>query len=219
VTRPGLFETMRVEAGVVLRIAAHLTRLEGSAAAHGLPFDRERALAAMRAAVATHARDAPLRLRLDLSPDGAVRARAEPFADDARATPVHVVLAEERVDAEHPRQRHKSTDRERYDRAAAWAREVGVADVVFLNGRGTVAEGAISTVFVRRDGRLRTPPIGDGALPGVLRAELLASGEAVEGSLAVDDLAGELYLGSALRGLRRAVLRATAAPRTGSAAR
>ena len=210
---------MRVEAGVVRREDAHLTRLEGSAAAYGLPFERERASAAVRAAVAAHGRDALLRLRLDLSPDGALRARAESFADDTRVAPVHVVLADERVDAEDPRQRHKSTDRERYDLAAAWAREVGVADVVFLNGRGTVAEGAISTVFVRRHGRLCTPPIADGALPGVLRAELLASGEAVEGSLVVDDLAGELYLGSALRGLRRAVLRAPAAPRTGSAAR
>lgn len=218
-TRAGLFETMRVEAGVVLRASAHLTRLEGSAAAYGLPFERERARAAVHAAVSAHPRGALLRLRLDLAPDGDLRARAEPFTDDASAAPVRVVLADERVDADDPRQRHKSTDRARYDHAAAWARSVGVADVVFLNDRGTVAEGAISTVFVRRLGRLCTPPIGDGALPGVLRAELLASGEATLGSLVADDLAGELYLGSALRGLRRAVLCATAAPRTGSAAR
>ena len=36
-----------------------------------------------------------------------------------------------------------------------------------------VAEGARSNVFVERDGCLLTPPLSSGALPGVLRGELL----------------------------------------------
>jgi para-aminobenzoate synthetase/4-amino-4-deoxychorismate lyase len=64
-----------------------------------------------------------------------------------------------------------------------------------------VAEGARSNVFVERDGLLWTPPLESGALPGVLRAELLAAGLAREAVLRPPDLAGGFWLGNALRGL------------------
>jgi para-aminobenzoate synthetase / 4-amino-4-deoxychorismate lyase len=202
----GLFETMRVEGGEPRRLEAHLGRLGASAAALGVPFDAGRAHSVLREALAAAPAAPVQRLRLDLAPTGALRARVRPHVDESPGARVRVTLSPERLDADHPRQRHKTTDRERYDRASAWARVNGLSDVLFLNGRGMVAEGAISTVFVRRGSRLVTPRVADGALPGVLRAELLASGEAHEAALAREELTGELYLGSALRGLRRAVL-------------
>jgi para-aminobenzoate synthetase / 4-amino-4-deoxychorismate lyase len=198
------FETMRAERGVVLRLPAHLARLASAAASLGIPFDRDGAEAAVAARLARPDLPAVARLRLDLGRRGRFRTRLRPHQDAAPdAPPAAVVVAASRVDADHPRQRHKTTDRALYDAATRWARRHGLADVVFLNQHGRVAEGAISTVFVRIDGRLVTPPTSDGALPGVLRAELLASGAAVEAPLRAADLAGELYLGSALRGLRR----------------
>ena len=64
-----------------------------------------------------------------------------------------------------------------------------------------MAEGARSNVFFERDGQLLTPPLNSGALPGVLRAELLASGRAREAVLLPDDLQQGFWLGNALRGL------------------
>ena len=81
--------------------------------------------------------------------------------------------------------------------------------MVFLNERGEVAEGARSSVFVERDGVLLTPPLNSGALPGVLRAALLASGRAREAMLMPADLAGGFWLGNALRGLIPVALRST----------
>ena len=48
-----------------------------------------------------------------------------------------------------------------------------------------------------------TPPVPAGLLPGVLRAELIASGRAVEGVLGLEDLTsgGRVYLGNSVRGL------------------
>ena len=82
--------------------------------------------------------------------------------------------------------------------------------MVFLNECGEVAEGARSNVFVERDGVLLTPPLASGALPGVLRAELLASGRAREAALRPDDLHDGFLLGNALRGLIPVGLRSTA---------
>ena len=66
-----------------------------------------------------------------------------------------------------------------------------------------MCEGARSTVFVEREGVLLTPPLASGCLAGVLRAELLASGRAVEAVLTEAELrtVPAVYLGNALRGL------------------
>jgi para-aminobenzoate synthetase/4-amino-4-deoxychorismate lyase len=50
-----------------------------------------------------------------------------------------------------------------------------------------------------------TPPVG-ALIPGVLRADLLASGQAVEGRLTRADLANGFRMGNAVRGLVPAVV-------------
>jgi para-aminobenzoate synthetase/4-amino-4-deoxychorismate lyase len=80
-----------------------------------------------------------------------------------------------------------------------------VDEVVFQNERGELTEGARSNIFVERDGILLTPPLEAGVLPGILRAELIAEGGAVEATLTPDDLDGEVWLGNSLRGLIRAL--------------
>ncbi|MDF1521496.1 MAG: aminodeoxychorismate synthase component I [Trueperaceae bacterium] len=221
----GLFETLRWEAGAAPRWDAHLARLARSAAHHGIPFDPSASAAAVAdaveaatraatpGAIATEAAGAStppvLRVRLDLHEEGRYTAVARPHVDPpADAPPVTVALAARPLRADDPRRRHKTTDRDTYDTAAAWAARHGHADVLFVNEHGRVAEGAISTVFVRDDdGVWRTPPVADGALPGVLRGELLASGAAREGAVTEADLrARELAIGNALRGLRAARL-------------
>ncbi len=75
---------------------------------------------------------------------------------------------------------------------------------VFVDADGYVTEGAIWSVFVERDGQLLTPPLSRGLLPGVLRAELLEQGKAVEADIHIDDLDSGLFLGNSLRGLTKA---------------
>jgi len=211
----GLFETLRWADGRASRWAAHRARLAASAAHLGMPIDLDAAEAAVARAVAaagggrdpTLGTDAVLRVRLDLHENGRCTATARPHFDDASdARPVMVALADVRVRADDPARRHKTLDRAVYDAATAWAAAGGLADVVFLNEHGRVAEGAISNVFVRDDdGVWRTPPVAEGALPGVLRAALLAEGAAREGVVTEAGLRErELAIGNALRGLRRA---------------
>lgn len=224
-TPPTLFETMRWENGELRRWQRHLARIAASAVAMGYPFDASAAVAtvssAIAAAAATGTDGVPsvrgagalrntLRVRLELRPNGAFHATARAHHDTDAGTALGdvatavVVWSTAPIRADDPARRHKTTDRALYDAATVWAAGAGVADVLFVNEHGRVVEGAISNVFVRgSDDRWRTPPVEDGALPGVLRAELIEQRRAVEAPLSPEDLlTGSLAIGSALRGLR-----------------
>jgi para-aminobenzoate synthetase/4-amino-4-deoxychorismate lyase len=102
---------------------------------------------------------------------------------------------------------HKTTRRDLYDRE--WQHfhdSAGADEVIYLNERGELCEGSRTTIFVQREGRLLTPALEAGLLPGTLRAELLAEGRAVEALLTLEDLktADAIYLGNSVRGLVRA---------------
>jgi para-aminobenzoate synthetase/4-amino-4-deoxychorismate lyase len=108
------------------------------------------------------------------------------------------------VDSRDPLLRHKTTRRPRYDRERAARPEA--YDVLFVNERGEVTEGTFNNVAVRKGGRLLTPPVRCGLLPGVMREEMIARGELEEAVLRVEDVAEaeEVVLLNALRGARRA---------------
>lgn len=77
------------------------------------------------------------------------------------------------------------------------------------NTVGNVCEGTGSNVFLALDGRLVTPPLSSGCLPGVTRALLLEElgGLAVEQDVALAQLsqADELFLTSATRDVQPVV--------------
>jgi len=49
-------------------------------------------------------------------------------------------------------------------------------------------------------------PLARGLLPGIFRADLIASGRAIEGDLVPADLQGGFFVGNALRGLIPAIV-------------
>lgn len=193
-----LIETFARREGRFVRLARHLARLERTAGVLGFRFDA----AAIDRALAAVAGDDPLRVRLTLDRAGTPEVAAVPLAAGPAAW--RLAIHDERLDPDDPWLRVKTSARLRYDRARA-ALPAGVDEWLFLNTRGEVCEGTITNVFLRRQGRLLTPPLGCGLLPGVLREELLASGAreaAREAVLRPRDLAdGALLVGNSLRGL------------------
>jgi para-aminobenzoate synthetase/4-amino-4-deoxychorismate lyase len=197
-----LIETMLADAGEVRLLPLHMERLAASAVYFGFACDRDAVEAAIRGRLRALDRER-YRLRLLLDCDGAVTLTQTLLGD--QAAEVAVCVSEQRVESHDLYLRHKTTRRALYEREFAAARAAGYDDVLFLNERGEVAEGAISTVFVRRDGRLATPPLSAGVLPGVLRRSLLEGDDgAMEETLTLDDLrdAEAVYIGNAVRGLR-----------------
>ncbi len=137
----------------------------------------------------------PARLRLTVGAAGDAVWEVHPLPP-ARA-PWRLGLAGARLWSGDPWLRVKSTRRAVYDAARA-ALPAGLDEVVFLNERGEVCEGSITTVFFDRGAGMRTPPLASGLLPGVLRAQLACPEEVLR---AADLPRVRLWVGNALRGL------------------
>lgn len=197
-----LIETMAFDPDEGLPLLeAHLARLTASAQALGFRFDRHGTRNDLQAA--TFRLRGPARVRLLLAQSGAtaIEVAAMPAAFDAPLTVAVVPLP---VDPNDFRLRHKTSDRGFYDAARIAA---GTDEVVFVRPDGWLTEGSFTSLFVAHaDGRLRTPPLALGLLPGVLRSGLVDSGGAVEANVSRDDLHGQFFVGNALRGLMPAVV-------------
>ncbi len=205
----GLFETILWN-GAYLLIDDHLGRIGASARALKLDFDRDAALARLDdLAAGFGAVGGKYRVRLTLDCSGKLSATAEPFTPDPEGLIVRVGVSTERVDSGDPLLRHKVTSRDRFDRTLRDAVAGGFHEVLFLNERGEVTEGAISNVIVRIGGRWYTPPLSCGLLDGVYRRYLLRTRPWIrEMAMTIDDLrrADLLLVCNALRGVRRAEL-------------
>jgi para-aminobenzoate synthetase/4-amino-4-deoxychorismate lyase len=118
-----------------------------------------------------------------------------------RAEPIDCIALPLPVDPGDWRLRHKTTDRAFYDEAREVAEAEGAGEALFALDDGTLTEGSWTSIFVERDGKLLTPPLSAGLLPGVLRRSLIEAGKAEEKVLALDDLADGFLLGNSLRGL------------------
>ena len=193
--RVDLIETMAFDPAIgIARLEAHLERMKASAAALQFEFDRHAARNAIQAI--TFHQETPAMVRLHLGQSGALAIELKPMPAPQDG-PVRCRLVPMQADRQDFRLHHKTSDRRVYEAD-------GLADGVhpiFVDGDGFVTEGAIWNVFVERDGKLLTPPLGRGVLPGVLRAELLESGQAVEADLRAEDLAKGFMVGNSVRGL------------------
>lgn len=190
-----LIETMAFEpASGIARLEAHLERMKTSAAALQFEFDRHAARNAIQAI--TFHQDSPAMVRLHLGQSGALAIELKPMPAPQDG-PVRCQLVPMQADRQDFRLHHKTSDRRVYE-------VEGLGEgmhPIFVDGDGYVTEGNIWNVFVERDGVLLTPKLARGVLPGVLRAELLESGQAVEADLRAEDLAGGFLVGNSVRGL------------------
>ena len=197
VRRFDLIETMAFDPiEGIARLERPHARMKASATVFGFAFDRHAARNELQAA--TFRLREPKRVRLVLASSGAVaiEVAAMPAMPE---TPVAATIAPLPVAPDDFRLRHKTSDRAFYDRARQGFETLFEVD-------GQLTEGSFTNLFVERGGVLLTPPLSAGLLPGILRAELIESGRAVEATLTRGDLKHGFFVGNALRGLIPATL-------------
>jgi para-aminobenzoate synthetase / 4-amino-4-deoxychorismate lyase len=196
-----LIETMLFDGTEMPFLPLHLDRLAASAQYFDYPFER----AAIDSRISELTASLPptrhsIRLLLDATGDITLAHAAL----GAEIPTITVCISPHRTRSSDPLLRHKTTQRDLYNSSLAQARAEGFDEVLFLNERGELTEGAISNLFVHLNGQLLTPPLSAGVLPGVLRRHILDTDPtAREQTLRPDDIgrAEAIYLGNSVRGL------------------
>ena len=179
-----LLETLLWEApdGYFL-LEEHLGRLADSAGYFDFAIDlndlRQRLLDAA-AAFGTGAR----RVRLRVDRRGQIVIEDAPL--DTWPLPRRLVMARRPIDKDQPWLYHKTTRREVY--AAAAADKGDCDDVILYNRQGQITETTTANLVVDLDGKLVTPPVECGLLPGVFRSYLLKTGQIREAVITLDDI-------------------------------
>jgi para-aminobenzoate synthetase / 4-amino-4-deoxychorismate lyase len=183
----------------------HLWRLSESAEYFGFILDLK-AIRDRLAAEGERLGGQRSRVRLCVSRQGAIRIEPFPMPQRPSDSLWRVGLADRPVDRKNPFLFHKTTNRRVFQDARTESAEVD--DVLLWNEFEQVTETRIGNIVIEKEGRLITPPVSCGLLPGVFRGELLSQGEIREGVVTLQDLrqAGKWFVINSVRRWMKAQL-------------
>ena len=181
----GAFETIAVERGKGILLSRHLARLGRSAQFLGLGDLAERGLTMERAAewIGENCPEHSACKILLTQENLMMRLRPNPYGPARYARGFRMDFSAVRRNETSPLTGHKTLnygDCILEHRAAAAA---GMDERIFLNMRGKLAEGTVSNLFLVSGGRIYTPALSCGLLPGVLRSYLLERYRVEEGEI------------------------------------
>jgi branched-subunit amino acid aminotransferase/4-amino-4-deoxychorismate lyase len=213
-----LVETFAARDGRVFRLSDHYDRLRQGGTVLGIAIpislhDLESAVAEVLDRNETD--EARLRLAVTAGQAGGepiVMLTAAPLTDyppELYKRGMHVTISEVRRNETSPLSRVKCAAGlldGLLAREAARAR--GHDDAVLLNTQGPVACGAVANIFMAYHGRIVTPPVSSGALPGITRSAVLALAreegiDATEADFSVRELIGadEIFFTNSVMGV------------------
>jgi len=215
----GVFETIAVRRGQAKRLNAHLARLRHDASVIGLalPWPDTTLMSLIeRVAHANDLTEAVVRVTVSRGP--AARGLLPPATPEPTllitasampdlSEPVRVIISTVTRRNEHsPLSRIKNLNYLDNILARQDAAQKNADDAILLNTVGRVAESTVANVFALIDGGLVTPPLSDGALPGVMRADVIKLGRGEERAITPEMLkaSSEVFLTNAL-GIRAVV--------------
>lgn len=224
----GVFETLLAQGGAIAFGHDHIDRLRAGASALGIPFEitTDQMLVAAKAVLTADGldvtgRSAAVRITLTRGPGPRGLLPPDPPTPtllitaaplDAPATaPAALVIADERRLTGSVTARFKTLSALGAVLARRQAAGAGADEALVLNEHGRVAGASAANVFAMIGSELITPPLDEGALPGVTRKAVIAAATAlgqpvVERPLSPDDLVDRAqlaFLTSSLIGLRQ----------------
>ena len=175
-----LFETLRVENAVAVRLKEHIDRLVFSALKLNYSFDFNEMMSIIQDSLSRINRNLTYRLKLTLNYEGVFEAHAYEIENDMPQSS-SIFWAEDLIGDYQPIDpqsnwvKYKTTNRKIYDSVWLAAVKRGGFDGLLINKNGFVAEGGRSSVFIKPKNSdiWLTPPLDAGILPGVMRATLV----------------------------------------------
>ncbi len=172
-TGDGIFETIAARQGKPVALTRHLRRLSRSAAALGYPLPPSEEIRDLIAACLEKNAMDQARLRLTVT---AQTLLLQVLPHPGHPDLARVVTVPFRRNEHGALAGHKSLSYGENLVALRLARSRGADEAIFLNTAGAICEGATTNLFVAVDGRIVTPPLSSGCLPGVTREILLEKG-------------------------------------------
>ncbi len=204
-----LIETMRwSKKEDIFLFNLHLKRLRASAEFFGFSCKLKKIREALRQKINTLHPDKNYKLRLllkisgDISVHACVLSRQKPHTGIPK-----ICISPYRLNPRSIYLYHKTTRRRLYNRQFRQYKKQGFFDVIFLNNKEEVCEGAISNIFLKKKGVYYTPPVACGLLPGVFRKYFIEKhkNKVKEKILSIEDLANAdvIYCANSVRGMVR----------------
>ncbi|WP_238325617.1 bifunctional chorismate-binding protein/class IV aminotransferase [Leptospira inadai] len=199
-----IFTSMIAKRGTVYFSQDHKERMIVSARELGFPFSEEiwnESITEIRKKSESENKK-NFRIRMILDAKGGLSSELEPFGENKKEGPI---LISGRALEVEPLSKHKTTVREIFQKENRKAVEAGYLDVIFLNDKKILLEGAIHSIFLKIHGKWFTPSLKSGILPGVYRKKLLSKLKVTETDLLPEDFdrADQVILTNAVRGIRR----------------
>lgn len=195
-----LIETMLMEDGGIFLFEEHLKRLKKSAQYFLFSYDEENIRKIIDKKLEKHSIKSKLKLRLRLNKWGKVKLESSRF--EKRPGIIKVAISQQRVKSDNTFQYFKTTNRELYNEEYQKYNSKGFFDVLFLNEKEELAEGAITNIFLKKNNVWLTPQSSSGILPGVYREYFMSThAETEETNLTLNDLltSDELLLVNSVR--------------------
>ena len=187
-------------------LTQHLDRLAASATYFNFACDRSAIITQLKSLATTFEPNTKYRVRLLLDAAGTTTITATILNTQPTGL---ICLSPEPTSSTDLFLHHKTTRRPLYDRLYKEAVAQGYDDIIFLNERNELTEGAISNIFLRKGNILLTPPLTSGVLPGIYRHHILETNtHAEEKVLTLEDLqtADAIYTCNSVRGMNEVKL-------------
>jgi para-aminobenzoate synthetase / 4-amino-4-deoxychorismate lyase len=190
-----LLESIRLENGTYPLMEKHLIRMLDSASYFDYPFP-ENEIKSQLALLSKQYPSGVHKIRLLLSLQGEIDIQAQQLQDVSQ--PIEATLAKTPISSKNVFLYHKTTNRKVYEEQKV----AGFFDTLLWNEKEELTEFTIGNLVLELDGKLVTPPRDSGLLAGVMRAELLESGEVEERIVYREDLwrASAIWLVNSVRG-------------------
>jgi para-aminobenzoate synthetase/4-amino-4-deoxychorismate lyase len=129
----------------------------------------------------------PQRVRVLLDQAGNLKSETSLLHPFRTTQPLNVCLAKEPINSNNVFMFHKTTRREVYESAQRGLEDF--EDVLLYNEQNELTEFTLGNLVVELNGQLFTPPVSCGLLPGTFRAHVLETGQALERTIHLDELA------------------------------
>lgn len=194
-----IFESMLVEENSIDLIEFHLDRMKKTSDYFLFIFDRQKILNRINIEIKCLPKGKKFKYKILLSKWGDLKSEITEIEDLHNEH--RIIISDIRTNPEQKFFYFKTTNRKLYDKEYRKAVENGFDEVVFLNNRDELTEGAISNIAIKLDNDIYTPPVKCGLLAGTYRKFMIEQNKLNEKVLTIAHLlnADKMYIINAVR--------------------